>query len=197
MNGEDNFVVRGWHPTLIAEVLGMKVNGVGQSVFYDDQADYPYRGLVKGDDMPLVFEPDVEVDYYSLKASVLDTDQQMWNGLNAVHQTAKHAFDTRYFPFNASYLNDGFAVVMNGSMTMSAIRMECYFNLHKNVLGTSDGWSGAAPSVAEHAGRDVRCSAAGRAKVLKGRGRTSMRSSVLWTAVNCSRAMTGTASPAT
>ena len=112
VNGEDNFVVRGWHPTLIAEVLGMKVNGVGQSVFYDDQADYPYRGLVKGDDMPLVFEHLMsKVDYYSLKASVLNTDQQMWNGLNAVHQTAKHAFDTRYFPFNASYLNDGFAVV--------------------------------------------------------------------------------------
>ena len=112
VDGEDNFVVRGWHPTLIAEVLGMKVNGVGQSVFYDDQADYPYRGLVKGDDMPLVFEHLMsKVDYYSLKASVLDTDQQMWNGLNAVHQTAKHAFDTRYFPFNASYLNDGFAVV--------------------------------------------------------------------------------------
>ena len=53
VNGEDNCRC-GWHPNLIAEVLGMKVNGVGQTVFYDDQADYPYRGLLKGDDMPLV-----------------------------------------------------------------------------------------------------------------------------------------------
>ena len=84
----------------------------------------------------------------------------MWNGLNAVHQTAKHAFDTRYFPFNASYLNDGFAVVdeweqdherdSNGGLIQPPQAMP---------VGTSDGWSGAALSVAEHAGRDVRRSA--------------------------------------
>ena len=115
IDGEDNFVVRGWHPTLIAEVLGMKVNGVGQSVFYDDLADYPYRGLVKGDDMPLVFEYLMsKVDYYSLKASVAPgserPDTGMYRGLNAVHQAAKQAYDTRFFFLGTSYFNDGFVM---------------------------------------------------------------------------------------
>ena len=111
VDGEENFVVRGWHPTLIAEVLGMKVHGVGQSVVFDDLADYPYRGLGKGDDMPLVFEYLMgKVDYYSLKASVQSTDRGMYRGLNDVHQAAKQAYDTRFFFLGTSYFNDGFVM---------------------------------------------------------------------------------------
>ena len=36
LDGEENFVVRGWHPTLIAEVLGQKGNGVGQELVLGD-----------------------------------------------------------------------------------------------------------------------------------------------------------------
>ena len=100
VDGEDTFVIRGWHSMLIADVLRKGTTlGIDQSVFFDDKADYPYRALVPGGDMPRVFKYLMgRVDYHSLKASV--SDEPMWDGLNAVHQTAKQSFDSRF-----SYLN--------------------------------------------------------------------------------------------
>ena len=105
-SGERHYLVRGWHFDLIQNVIGHH-----QAVFVDHEADYPYRGLVWAADMPMAMEMLVnDIDYYSLKASVVE-NRTLWSGLNDVHTVAKRHWDWRYDSIMPSYVNDGFAAL--------------------------------------------------------------------------------------
>ena len=91
-NGEPHYLVRGWHPQLIADLIGPD-----QTVFSDDDADYQYRGLIRWQDMPGVIQNQVDqVNYRSLKSAVHNAlDNHYYMGLAATHETAKFHMDKR------------------------------------------------------------------------------------------------------
>jgi hypothetical protein len=106
--GERHYLVRGWDRDLIKMIIGDE-----QQVFVDMRADYPYRGLIWAEHMPKIMDDLVSgIDYYSLKAGVLDHLQdsydlfpngpgpkrytKYYNDLVAIHETAKQQMDERF-----------------------------------------------------------------------------------------------------
>jgi len=90
--GSPILLVRGWHNQVIADLVGS-----GTCVYYDPDADYPYRALVRPGDLARAVAREVfNIDYRSLKVAVGNSHDTLYCGtLWNVHEETKERHDDR------------------------------------------------------------------------------------------------------